>query len=55
VVAWLVVTVLALTARRSAGDDDADADIDPDGEAVPDGEESREGLQQHDAHGEVAR
>ncbi len=29
-IAWLVVAVLALPARRSAGDDDADDDIDPD-------------------------
>jgi hypothetical protein len=32
-IAWIVIAVLALPARRSAGDDDADADIDPDGEA----------------------
>ncbi len=37
-IAWLVVAVLALPARRSAGDDDADADVDPDGEAAPGGE-----------------
>lgn len=30
VLAWLVVAVLALPARRSSGDDDADADVDPD-------------------------
>ena len=34
-IGWLVVAVLALPARRSAGDDDADDDIDPDGEAGP--------------------
>lgn len=33
VIAWIVIAVLALPARRSAGDDDADADVDPDGEA----------------------
>ena len=33
-IGWLVVAVLALPARRSAGDDDADDDIDPDGEAA---------------------
>lgn len=55
VVAWLVVAVLALPARRSAGDDDADADVDPDGEAAQALDESREGLQPIDAHGEVAR
>jgi hypothetical protein len=32
-IAWLVIAVLALPARRSAGDDDADGDIDPDGDA----------------------
>jgi GT2 family glycosyltransferase len=37
VITWIVVVVLALPARRSAGDDDADADIDPDGEAADDG------------------
>ena len=35
-IAWLVVAVLALPARRSAGDDDADDDIDPDGDAAND-------------------
>ena len=35
-IAWLVVAVLALPARRSAGDDDADDDIDPDGDAASD-------------------
>jgi GT2 family glycosyltransferase len=35
-IAWLVIAVLALPARRSAGDDDADGDIDPD--AGPDDE-----------------
>jgi hypothetical protein len=30
----LVIAVLALPARRSAGDDDADGDVDPDGDAV---------------------
>jgi hypothetical protein len=35
-IAWLVVAILALPARRSAGDDDADADIDPDAEAATD-------------------
>ncbi len=33
-IAWLVIAVLALPARRSAGDDDADGDVDPDGDAV---------------------
>ena len=33
-IAWLVVAVLALPARRAAGDDDADDDIDPDGDAA---------------------
>ena len=36
-IAWLVVAVLALPARRSAGDDDADDDIDPDN-IDPDGD-----------------
>ena len=35
-IAWLVVAILALPARRSAGDDDADGDIDPDAEAATD-------------------
>ena len=33
-IAWVVVAILALPARRSAGDDDADDDIDPDADAA---------------------
>ena len=37
-IAWLVVAVLALPARRSAGDDDADGDIDADADIDPNAE-----------------
>jgi hypothetical protein len=33
-IAWVVVAILALPARRSSRDDDADDDVDPDGEAA---------------------
>ena len=34
VIAWVVVAILALPARRAAGDDDADDDIDPDADSA---------------------
>lgn len=59
IIALVVVTILALPARRSAGDDDADADVDPDGEADGQGSagepsDEDEVHEQDEAHREVA-
>lgn len=49
VIALVVIAILALPARRSAGDDDADADVDPDGEVDDHGSVS-DGSEQDDVH-----